>query len=402
MSPAAAERARGRAIVAVLFLSMGVTIGAAQYSFGLFVPSIEAQFGWSRTHISASLSFVAVGSLMAPLIGRLMDRIGARPILVCSLAVSAASYLARPLMSELWHWYALSFVQFAAFAGATVLPVGRLIGVWYGERRGRVMGVASAGPNFGGLVLPVMVAMLITAWTWEHAYVALGGVMAMVAVLAHVIIREAPERVVSSDPQASAGLDPNQGATVREALRCRAFYTITLATVAAFFTYSIVVPHVVVHMTNVGLSAQRASLLLGALALCGMAGKVGFGYLAERITARNAFIVDLVGQSVFVLLLAWTGPAGFVWLAPAYGFFLGGTGVLAPLIIQEFFGLKHFGAVSGLSSLPHMLSLGVGPIIAGLSFDRTGSYGDAFAIATVFFAFGALLLAFTRPAGGMR
>lgn len=396
------ERIRSISIVVVLFLSMGASIGAAQYAFGLFVPPMEDTFGWTRTQISASLSFVAAGSLFAPVLGRLMDRFGARPILVYSLLLSASSYLARPLMTELWHWYALSFVQFITFAGATVLPVGRLVAVWFGDRRGRVMGLAAAGPNFGGLVLPVMVAALLATANWETAYLAMGVVLVVIAILGQLIIREQPRRRPPSGPARGAtALDPSKGATVRQALRTPAFYTITFATVSAFFTYSIVLPHVIVHLINEGLSAQKASFVLGATAMCGMVGKIVFGYLSERITAKKAFVVDQFGQAVFVVAVVMVPAGGLTWMSPVYGFFLGGVGVLAPLIIQEFFGLKHFGAVSGLSSMATVASFGIGPIIAGLSFDMTGSYASSFLIAAAFFLFAALLLMFTRSASSL-
>ena len=379
---------------------MGSTIGAAQYSFGLFVPPLEAAFSWSRTEISASLSFVAVGSLVAPLLGRLMDRIGARPVLALSLLLTALSFFLRPLMNELWHWYALSFLQFVAFAGSTVLPTARLVAIWFGDRRGRVMGLASAGPNFGGLVLPMLIAGLIASVNWQAAYLMLGTLLTVLAVLAWLVILERPHQSKTSAPenQTRAALDPNDGATVREALHAKAFYSITLATVLAMFTYSTVLPHVIVHMTNEGLSAQRAAFLLGTLAMFGMGGKLAFGYLSERVTARVAFSIDLLGMAVFVCIMAWIEPSGFLWAAPLYGFFLGGTGVLAPLIVQEFFGLKHFGAISGLSSMATVISFGVGPIIAGLSFDVTGSYEVSFVAVAFGFLIGAGLLALTRPA----
>ena len=72
-------------VLGTLFLAAGVNVGSSNYAFGLFVEPLEEAFGWSRTAISASLSFTAVGSLASPIIGRLMDRHGARPLLVISL-----------------------------------------------------------------------------------------------------------------------------------------------------------------------------------------------------------------------------------------------------------------------------------------------------------------------------
>ncbi len=377
---------------------MAATIGAAQYAFGLFVPPLEEAFGWSRTEISASLSFTAVGSLAAPLLGRVMDRHGARPILVGSLLLTAASFLLRPFMQELWHWYALSFLQYVAFSGATVLPTGRLIGIWFTHRRGRMMGIASVGPNFGGLVLPALVAAILSLGSWQSAYVALGLLVALVGGFAWLVVREFPGE--GDHPRSKGDASPAapnlRGQTVREATAEPAFYTITLATVLAFFTYGTVLPHVVVHLTNEGFSPARASFSLGTLALAGMVGKVSFGYLAERISARIAFLINLIGQASLALLLAWVAPPALVLVVPIYGFFMGGTGVLSPLLIQEFFGLKNYGSISGLISLATVISFGAGPLLAGVAYDLTGSYDPAFALVSVLFAVGAFLLGVTR------
>ena len=72
---------RGVWIVAIVFISTAISVGTGQYAFGLFIEPLEAEFGWSRTAISASLSFGALSSLLAPLIGRWMDQYGARPVL---------------------------------------------------------------------------------------------------------------------------------------------------------------------------------------------------------------------------------------------------------------------------------------------------------------------------------
>lgn len=391
------QQLRGWVIVGVVFLAMGSSIGAAQYAFGLFVEPLEETFGWSRTQISASLSFIAVSSLIAPLLGRFMDRYGARWLLVGSLTLSAVSYLLRPFMTELWHWYALSFFQFMAFSGATILPTGRLVAIWFNNRRGRVMGIATAGPNVGGFFIPIVLTAVLAASDWRWGYVAIGLLLLAIAIFGWIVVRERPNAMITA--AARSGADASAGLTgweVRDVLRSRSFYLITFATVAGFFTYGAVLPHVFVHLTNEGFTVAKASWALGTLAIGGIGGKLFFGYLSERITARLAFVIDLAGQALFTWLLVATTSAELPLVVPVYGFFLGGVGVLAPLIVQEFYGIKRYGSISGLSSTANVLSFGLGPLLAGLSFDRTGSYNTAFLIAASLFAAGAVLLMLAR------
>ena len=228
------------------------------------------------------------------------------------------------------------------------------------------------------------------------SYVTIGIISFIVAGAALLVVREMPaSREVSVTNSPSQGL---AGWTAGEALRSRTFYAITLALVLAFFVYSAVIPHIITHLTNEGLSLTVASAALASFAATGIAGKIGFGMLAERITARWAFCIDLVGLAVFSFLTLWVSMPGVVWMIlPSLGVFLGGVGVLSMLVIQEAFGLRHFGSISGLANMATVLSFGLGPLLAGMSYDYTGSYATAFVSVSVLFGLGALVLLFARP-----
>ena len=386
---------------------MSISIGATQYAFGHFVEPLEETFGWTRTQISASLSFTALGTLAAPLLGRLMDRYGARPIMVGSLLVMGTSFVLRPFMSELWHWYVLSFLQLVPFSGTTILPAGRLIGLWFRRTRGRMMGITNAGANFGGLVVPPATALVLALGTWRDAYLAIGVTCFGVALYSLLVVRERPlgagahageSGTEAAEPSAEG---EEEHWTTRRALRTRSFYAIAVAVCLGCFTYATILPHVVVHLGNEGASLAVASLALGLLAASGIAGKICFGFLAERFGARRAFIVDLVGHAVAVLCLAFApSPLLMLAITPIYGIFMGGTGVLLLLIVQETFGGRHYGAILGLINMSTIITFTVGPLLAGASYDLTGSYSAAFATGSVLFLCAAAVMRFTRDDTG--
>ena len=92
-----------------------------------------------------------------------MDRHGARPVLFISLTLMGISFLIRPAMTELWHWYGLSFLQFIGISGITALPAGRLIAIWFPSSQGRIMGITVTGINFGGITIPFIVNVALGA-----------------------------------------------------------------------------------------------------------------------------------------------------------------------------------------------------------------------------------------------
>ena len=388
---------RGWWIVSAIFLASAFTVGSDRYAFGLFVEPLEETFGWSRTQISASLSFAAVSGLMAPLFGWIMDRYGAKWIMTTSLLLIGLSYLLRPLMSELWHLYALSLLQYIGYTSATILPTGRLVGIWFRNRRGRVMGLTSMGNNFGGLVFPLIAGSVLSAASWQWGYIVFAGIAFLVMVYALVVVREPPPSG-NIEPQRRQTLSILTGWTVKQALRSKAFYAITLAILLGNFTYSTVLPHVVTHLINEGISVTMASLALSILAAFGMLGKLVMGYLSERITARYALMIDLCGQAFFLILMLFAGSSAMIlWFSVIlFGFFFGAFGALLQLIVYDTFGIRFYGSIMGIISLTTIVSFSVGPILAGASFDITSSYRIAFIIAAALFLTGALSLTQAR------
>ena len=399
---------RGALIIAVVFSSTAVAVGVSQYAFGLFIVPLEETFGWTRTQISASLSFAAVGGLAAPFIGRAMDRFGARPILVLSLLVFGLSFCLRPLMTELWHWYALSFMQFATFLGLTVLPTGRLVAAWFPRTRGRMTGLAATGNNVGGLVMPVFVAALLAAMPWNEACIVIGLVAFAIAGAAAVVVREPPPVSTSpAGPARTAGEpaapfpSPLHDRNLRELVTTRVFLAVFVAITLGTFTYSAILPHVLVHLVNKGMSNASALSALSALAAAGVCGKLVFGWFSERHGARRTMMVNLIGQAAFVAVLALAGNTGVLAVAaPLFGLFMGGFGVLYILLVQETFGLHRYGSVMGLVNIGTVFSFGLGPLFAGASYDMSGSYGAAFLLVCGLFTAGSVTLVFAR--GGPR
>ena len=393
---------RGWWVVSAPFLAAALGTGAGQYGFGIFIGPLEETFGWSRSQISASLSYTAVGSLLAPFLGRSIDRYGARPVMAISLAMVAVSFLIRPMMTELWHWYALSLLQYAGYTGASMLPAGKLVGLWFRRTRGRVMGLTAMGNNFGGLVMPPLMGWMLLLLSWEATYLALGVTSILLVVFTWITVRDNPtgrETETGSTEGDTRAASQVTGRTVREALRDRSFYAIALAVTLGTFTYSAIIPQIIPHLLDGGATLAIASLVLSMYAIAGMVGKFLMGLVAERITSRYALMTNFVGQSVFLVAMIWADNPIVMWTAvPVLGIFNGAFGALFQLVVQDAFGLRYFGSIMGLINFATLISFFFGPILAGVSYDITGSYTVAFTTVAVMFVTAALALTQARQA----
>ena len=387
---------RGWAIAAACFLASSVAVGGSQYSFGHFVEPLENTFGWTRTQIGLSLSLIAFGSFISPLIGSLIDKQGSRRIMAFSMAVFGISYLVRPFMTELWHWYFLSVVQSFSIVGAAMLPPGKLVGLWFPENRGRVIGITAMGNNFGGMVIQPIIAFLVTVYNWKVAYAVVGALGILVSIYSYLVVKN-PDSESKGILESEKNTDNLTGFTLKEAIRTKTFYAITFAILCGTFTYSSLLPQVSSHLIINGVRESTASIAVSLFATCGMVGKFVFGNLSDKYGPRMALVLDLGGQAIFASLLVYAGDGLPVWvIVPAMGFFLGAFGALYQLIVIDAFGVKHFGAIMGVIAISNAVPSFLGPIIAGMSFDITGSYAVAFVITSVIFVLGAISLKLTR------
>ena len=394
-------------IVWIVFLSGGLTIGMTQYAFGSFAEPMESRFGWSRTEFNAALSFAFISGLLSPFVGRLMDRYGVRPIVVVSVALISAGLLLRPLISELWHWYFFHALVFAGMPGATVLASGKVVGMWFPVTRGRMMGVVTAGNNFGGLTMVPLAALVLAIAGWEWAYLTFGIIMALVAIAALLIIRDRQEDVEAEARRTgrfnmltgAARSVARTGLTLRQAMKTRNFYLITLGLTAASFTYQGILTQIVPHLENEGFSTTAAAAALTLVAAMGIGSKLSFGRLSESISARRAAIFSVAFQAIGVGLMITPGGSLVLWSGVfVFGLGYGGLGAMIVLSVSEAFGLYAFGAIMGMVNLVMIVSMVGGPLLTGALYDATGSYDTPFAIIIGIFAFGmAALLATKRP-----
>ena len=308
---------RGWAIAAACFFASSVAIGGSQYSFGLFVEPLEKTFGWSRTQIGLSLSLIAFGAFISPLIGSLIDRHGSRKIMAFSMAVFGISYLIRPFMTELWHLYFLSVVQSFSIVGAAMLPPGKLVGLWFPENRGRVIGITAMGNNFGGMVIQPIIAFLVSVYNWRAGYTIVGVMALIVSVYSYLVVKN-PDPFSEEKPEQNTRNESLVGLTLREAVRTRTFYAISVAILCGTFTYSALLPQVSSHLIINGVTESTASMAVSLFATCGMGGKFVFGNLSDKYGPRLALLIDLCGQATFASLLIYAGDGLPVWVCLLY------------------------------------------------------------------------------------
>src|SRR5262245_39748675 len=94
----------------VLVAAVGLSVGygpVGTFTFGAFFKPLSQEFGWSRSQVSLAFSLsLFVMSFALPVVGRFVDRFGARRVIVSSVGLFSLSLMSFALLTpQLWHLY---------------------------------------------------------------------------------------------------------------------------------------------------------------------------------------------------------------------------------------------------------------------------------------------------------
>jgi MFS family permease len=372
-------------MVAAAVLAQAFSVGFTQYAFPLFLKPVAEEFGASRSQVASGYSGLSVVmASLGPFLGPALDRRSIRVILCLGVLGMAAGFASIAAARELW----LLGVLFAGMVGAGALAAGplsasKLVANWFLRQRGLALGISATGTSVGGFAVPPLLTLAIERFGWRGAALAMAAALVLVAlpILALSVVGHPEERGLAPDgdppdpaaPHAASAARPAHGSLAL--LRDRNFLAITLAIGSVFSILGGLLTNLHAWATDLGIPAERASLLFSALSACGIVGKLGFGAVADRLSKRALVWVAMAMLAVFLgVLLA---RPGFGWLVAASGlagFALGGFLPLWGALIGDCFGRESFGRVMGTMG-PLMLPLNIGALqLAPWSFDTTGSY----------------------------
>ena len=180
-------------IAAITFVVMLITSGV-RATPGLFMVPLEAEFGWSRAIISASIAVnIALFGLIGPFAASVMDRLGLRRVVCGALALMTVAVAVSTRMSAEWQFFVLWGVVVGAATGVTAMVLAAIVTTrWFDQRRGLVMGMLSAANATGQLIFLPQLAKIVELSNWRSAALVVAAAAAVVFVLALLFMRDRP------------------------------------------------------------------------------------------------------------------------------------------------------------------------------------------------------------------
>ncbi len=394
-------RPLGAALIGKMFSFGTIPI----YLVGVFTIPLGEAFGWSRAEVALSFTIATMtAASLAPLIGWLCDRYGARSLVIWGTVGYGLGMAIIGTSSDwLLRYYASWSLATILGMGASSIALTRFVVGWFERKRGLALGILLSGSGLTALSIPPFVATLIENFNWRAGFFGISAVILLLGVpVLFLGFKDAPRKQPEhssneNEAPARAGhIKPSSG--FRLALRSRTFWLMSIAFCCATFGLAGLISSFIPILEDAGYARAQAAWLTGLIGLFILVGRLGAGFLLDYLWAPGLVFVALVFGAASCGLL--TLPELPVWMvvcaASCLGVSAGAKFAALPFMIAREFDLASYGRVYSLIMICQAFVTAAGPPIFGLNFDLQGSYHRVLLLSMVLLVLGPALLLFLK------
>ncbi|NML75211.1 MFS transporter [Rhizobium sp. S-51] len=342
-------------------VSMTVGYGTLYYSFSILAPEIARDFGWSQSFVFAVFSIGLLGgAVSAPIIGRLIDRFGARPVLVSGSLLAALALAALSMVQNGWQFavvtLAAEFVSIAVQYDAGFAALAQRHGQ---EARSHITLVTLVA-GFASTVFWPLIQWLLTLMTWREVYLVLAGLNLLLALPVHLLW---PSR---RQPVGEASRDTDGAAARQPVSRRPQLVLMAVSLSAGGFVLSAMGASLLVLLGNAGFTAAVATLTGSLIGPSQVAARLieyaRRGVLSPPVTGLIATGALFVALALLFAAALYPAVAVALVFAVFFGIGQGLTSIIRGVLPLHYFGTAGYGRTMGTLSGIRMVLSAAAPV----------------------------------------
>ncbi|MEH6482974.1 MULTISPECIES: MFS transporter [Pseudomonas] len=389
------EFRQGWKILLLAVAGVAISINAALlYGFGTLVVPLGDAFGWSKSELQASITFLFGGAVVSlQLVGWFNLRFGMKRVTVISLVLLSSGYLATTQLTQsIWSMYIAFAILPIVGMGALAVTWTQLLSLWYDQNRGLALAIGLSGTGITAATIPRLMTWGIEQWDWRAAFVILALLNLLVLLPLILLWFKLP---TANDAQHS-GAAPVQltGVSFREGMGSLKFWTCNLALGLVISAIVGMVTSTVPMLQAKGLSASDASIIFSCFGISLIFGRMLIGYLLDRLWPPAISAISLVLPAVgcFIYLSGTTEFAPLMFAAVLVGFGAGAEFDIAAFLIARYFGLREYGRLFGVHQGLNTVASALAPLLFAYLLATTGGYNAMLVYSAACCLVGPLLL----------
>ncbi len=345
-------------------------------TFSLFLPPIEKEFGLTRSMVTLPYMVAMLGWAAGALtFGKLADDRGSRPVVLIGIALMGTGFAGMGLSQNLWQLSLTYGVCVGMAMGACSLVImSLLVSKHFASNRGLAVAVIQTAPPMSPLLFAPIIYFLIRSYDWRTAALAVSALLFFIAWPLAWIGAHDPD---GSRPSRSARVGWSACLPYLRTRSMRLLFAVRFSCGVAFFQ----IAHLVALSMSKGFDAATGAKAVSVFGAGAVISALLFGWLSDRYGRAPILGLSYLTRGVGTLLMALDISNAYVYYAvvalaigPTFG-----TVAVGNVLFYELVGPRMAGMILGMSFIVHQIGSAAGPMIASITYDRTGSY-DGFMV----------------------
>ncbi len=400
--------------LALLFGVYMFAVGFVYYSFNVIFPEMVTNMNWSRGDASwAQTIHGLLYGVFVPLAAVSTNRWGARTTIVTGIvALIIGCILLGTVTTSITAWILIwGVVMSFGFALGGVIPIQTTVAHWFENNRATAIGVVMTAAGVGGFIAqPLFTWIMQDFGGWQAGWLSASAFAITAIILALMIVNKPADRGQHPDgiahseeskqaQRANAKIYKTEDSwSLKEALRTPTLWLLVLLSLGGVMPLYLLVVHGVLHLTDLRFERMEAASVLSAMLAGSACARFPIGWLGDRMEPR-LIMFTLFTASVIALTIIWQAPGiSLLLLAGAmFGAAYGGTLVMIPSMVANYFGATSFASINGFIFPVQIVMGSMVPVAAGYIADVSGNYDLPFIGLIGFTALAAVCTLITRP-----
>jgi len=362
-------------------VSMTIGYGTLYYPFAIMGPEIARAQGWSTGFVFGVFSAALLTSAVtASLVGRAMDRFGARPVMVTGSCLAALTLANLSLVQSMAGFaIAMLLIEFSARMVQYETGFAALTAI-HGRHARRPIAHVTLVAGFASTIFWPLIHWLLGFMDWRGVCLVLAAANLLIALPVHAMIPRAAKALHEIDPVERSIRDPG---LLKPGNRRPAFFFMAIAFAGGSFLMSAVHTSFFLILNEMGRGAALAALAGAVIGPMQVAARLIEMLTGERVSSAVVGVISsatlMMGLACLVAGLWLDGELLVIAFAVSFGIGQGLNFIARAILPARLFGTDGYGAMTGNLATIRLFAMAGAPICTALVINHAG-IGATFAL----------------------